>query len=165
VRQQALAILVLGLMLIGCKHAGGSGATTASKVVTAADAERILGGTARLVSERQGESESLRGGHYSRCEYVGAYRATLNVVIETAPSEESARGAYSESRSGLGSFEQIEEVTGIGEEAFLSRGPTARRLIVRKGAVVFLLEARRDEAGGPLIDELKNTAAHIADRL
>jgi len=164
-KEWALAIVVLGLMLIGCKNVIDTSATRASKLVTLADAERILDGTARLASERSGESESLRGGRESRCEYVGAGRATLTVVIQTAPGEESARGAYRESRSGLGSFERIEEMTGIGDEAFLSRGPTVRRLIVRTRAVVILLEARRDEGGGPSIDEMKKIAAHITGRL
>ena len=52
-----------------------------------------------------------------------------------------------------------------GDDAFLSRGPTARRLIVRKRSVVILIEARQDHGGGPSIDEMKKTAAHIANGL
>lgn len=164
-RQRVLAIVVVGLMFAACRHAADTSATTASKLVTAADAERILGGTVRLVSEKRGESESVRGALETRCEYVTADRATLNVVIQTAPNEESARGVYDESRSGMGSFERIEEVAGIGDEAFLSRGPTARRLVVRKRAVVILLDARRDQPDSPSIDEMKKTATHVAARL
>ena len=164
-KQPALAIVVLCLMVVGCKNVIDTSDTRASKLVTLADAERILGGTAKLASERSGESDSFRGARESRCEYIGADRATLNVVIQTSPSEERARAAYDESRSGFGSFEKIEEVTGIGDEGYLSRGPTARRLIVRKRAVVILIEARRDQGGGPSIDEMKKTAAHIAGRL
>ena len=164
-KQRVWVVVALSVMLVGCKYLSGGGATTARKLVTSADAERILGSAVRLESSWDGQADTPPYGRESRCEYVGAGRATLNAVIDTAPSEDGARGAFAESRAGLGSFEHVEEVSGIGDEAFFSRGPSSRRLIVRKKAVVFLIDARRDDGGEPSVDEMKKTAARVADQL
>ena len=162
---RGLVLCVLGMLLAGCTHVTDGGGKAASRMVTAADAERILGGVARLVSSSEGQASSPPGGRESRCEYVGADRASLTVVINTAPSEDLARGVFAESRRGLGSFEHIEEVSSIGDEAFLSKGPTARRLVVRKKDAVFLIEARLDKGGEPSLDEMKKTATRLSGQL
>ena len=164
-KQRGPVVVVLSAMLAACSSLGGLGAMAASKMVTAEDAERILGSPARLVSDSHGEAESLPGGRESRCEYVAAERATLDVVIVTAPSEEPARKAFAESRDGLGSFERVEDVSGLGDEAFVSRSPSSRKLVVRKKAVVFLMDARPSGDPEPAVEELKKTAARLADQL
>jgi hypothetical protein len=135
VRQRIFVIVLLSSVLAGCSHMGGlagrGAATAASKAVTPEDAERILGAPARLAGESSGEDEAVPGGRQSRCEYVAAERATLMVVIDTAPDEDAARKAFAESRTGLGSYEKIEDASGIGDEAFVSRGPSSRKLVVR----------------------------------
>ena len=80
-KHTCLVIAVLGLALAGCGYAGGGAGASASRLVTAEDAERILGGAAKLVAESSGEAESPPGGRESHCEYVGPDRATLNAVM------------------------------------------------------------------------------------
>ena len=160
-----LVLIVLGLILAGCSESGNRSAATASELVTVNDAQQILGGAARLGHESQGEAESLPGGREKHCEYVGPGGATLNVVIVTAPSEDAMRKAFAEVRSGLSSFQHVEELTGIGDEAFLAQGPSSRRLAARKGTVMFLLDARRDNGVDLSVDEMKKTATHLAGQL
>jgi hypothetical protein len=56
-------------------------------------------------------------------------------------------------------------VEGIGDEAFLSRGPDSRRLTVRVREVVFLIEASLFEEREPSVDEILSTAKRVVSQL
>src|SRR6185369_14906656 len=107
-RIRVIGSVLACLALTGCTHVIELGTTTAGHCITQDDARRILGGEPRLVSQSEGASESVRAGRERRCEYVGDNRATLNAVFVTAPSEDDARAAYDEVRTGLSSFERVE---------------------------------------------------------
>jgi hypothetical protein len=164
-RVKTLAMLALAVMLVGCTGKPGFGPPRASALVTAEDATRILGGAARLGTDKQGKSETAPGAHESRCEYVGADRATLVVVIERAQDEGSAQRIYTDTRSGLQAFTRVEQVGDIGDEGFVSRMPSSVNLIVRKGKVVYAMEARVAEGKPDPIEELKRTAARVASQV
>jgi hypothetical protein len=165
VNTRVLAVLAFGLALLGCGSVRELGARSAGTLVTAEDAQRILGVPARLANEWRGESESSPGAWERRCEYVGPDRATLMVVIVTTRSRDDAQRIYEESRGQAGSFARVEEVSGAGEEGFLTRMPSSQSLTVRKATSVFLLEARATREGGASVEELKRTAVRVADGL
>ena len=165
-----LAIVLCG-SLSGCGQRGVPGTLTArttraaSELVTLDDAQRMLGDAARLGSDRTGASDSMPGGSERTCEYVGADRATFNVVIVRAPSEEAARSAYEQSRAGLGSFEHVDDVSDIGDQAFLSQGPRTQKLEVRTKAFVMLLDVRVPTQGEATATELRRIAARVVSQL
>jgi hypothetical protein len=161
---QVLTLLVV-CALGGCSHLVAPHRIAATKFVTAGDAARILGGTVSLRTDTSGEPENSPGRIESACVYRDRDGAELHAVFDADPSEEIAQGTHEQTREYESQHGGVQDVPGIGDEAYLSRGPASVKIHVRKGKVGFLLSVIGGTDTQPTVDKLENLAKKIAGDL
>jgi hypothetical protein len=152
---------------------GGPGEPLKScHILTAADAERILGQPVRLTRDDAGLE-----GEKRRCwlTYTGVSKdgatgedCNLNFLLEQNeknPSTEQARQVLASTRASNSHDQVITGLPGIGDEAFLFGDiPSVYFIMARKGPVVIRLQIKQATATVSL-PELKAFAAKVARQL
>jgi hypothetical protein len=161
---QGLGLLVV-CALGGCSHLVASHRIAATKFVTAGDAARILGGKVSLSTDTSGEAENSPGRIESACVYTGPDGAELDAVFDADPSEAIARATHDQTREYEAQHGGVQDEPGIGDEAYLSRGPASVKIHVRKGKVGFLVSVIGGRDTQATVDELENLAKKVAGDL
>ena len=141
-------------------------------ILTAAEAERILGQPVRLTRDVSGVE-----GEKQRCwlTYTGVSKdsatgddCNLNFLLEQNeknPSTEQARQVLASTRASNSHDQVITDLPGIGDEAFLFGDiPSVYFIMARKGPVVVRLQIKQATATVSL-PELKAFAAKVARQL
>lgn len=155
------SVLFCALFLAGCGYLG-RGTVTASRLVTKADAERVLGVPARLEKDTTSDKEST-------CLYVdesGKDSMSLQVTIQTGESEEQTKAADDMARKYVSEkLGPVENVEGIGDAAWLEKKEGGQTLHVRKKRYGFLINALKGISREPSYDEMRRLAKRLADEL
>ena len=164
-RHAVFFILVILGACGGCRAVSHRGKIIASKIVTKEDAERILSDTVRLETDTSTEPENSPGRVESACVYQGADHSELNAVFDDDPTVEIAKSVHQKTRASLEKLGPVQAVEGIGDEAFVTRGPASDKIYVRKDKVGFMISAMNGVNTKPSLDELKSRAKRIAEGL
>jgi hypothetical protein len=142
------------------------------QLLTPADAEKILGQPVRPIrdgSELKGEVRQCS------CAYTGiakdpASRQDVNLYFsfeqkENSPSAEQARRLMASTKSENAHDAVIDDLSGIGDEAFrLGDVPNIHFIMARKGGVIIRLQVKQATEKASL-EELKAFAKEVAKRL
>jgi hypothetical protein len=142
------------------------------QLLTQADAERILGQSARLTGDKSEMKGEVR---QCRCTYTAVAKdpasgQDINLHFsfeqkESKPSVEQARQVMETTKSENAHDLSIKDLSGIGDQAFLlGEEPHTHFVMARKGAVVIRLQIRQATAKTSL-EELKAFAREVAKRL
>ncbi len=154
------SLLFCALSVAACARLGGRD-MTASRLVTKADAERVLGLPIPLETD-------TTSGIESTCTYGDAAdtsRPSLQVTIVVAESAEQVKDADESAKRFEAKTGTVEVVEGIGDEAWLVRREGEQALHVRKNNIAFLLKTTKGGGKEPAYDELKRIAKRVADQL
>lgn len=156
-----LFMLCCALFAAACNYIGQQD-FTACKLVTQADAERILGVPARLKTDTTTEKEST-------CVYAdasGNEGLVLQFTITAGESEEQVRAADELAKKYVSEkIGPTETVDAVGDAAWLEKKEGSRTLHVRKKNFGFLMNAEKGINKEPSYDEMRSLAKRIADKL
>ncbi len=156
-----------GSNLSGNKNSSGDEAgeiPNASKLVTSADAQKVLGVGVRLDAEDN--SGSQRACFYGGTNVAQGNPSSLALNVYNLRTDEMAKNAFENFTTQGTRMAATEPLAGFGDEGQLSTAsPATMILIVRKKRTVFSLTAVGNAAQKPSLNELKSLARRIADEL
>lgn len=158
-----LIFLLSALFLAnGCGFAG-RGKIVASRLVTKADAENVLGVPLRLDSD-------VAADDITRCLYLNADEngfAELSVIVQTFPTIEQIADSEEMFKKVKADFGRVETLENIGDSAWSasSRNGRSRLIFVRKNNVGFQLIADGENIDEATFDKLKSLAVRVAEQL
>lgn len=148
------------ILLAGCSGVL-PGSPRACAYVKEADAEKILGEPVLLKSQSDADNEST-------CVYASTREGSANslqITVQVFPSDQHVKSAEEIARGVKAKTATIEEVSGIGDAAWLEKNSSSLTLHVRRGNKAFLISALGSPERTPSLDEMKRVATHIAGRV
>jgi hypothetical protein len=154
-------ILILFCLLTASACGILGGERKAVKLVTRADAEKIMGVPMKFQQEKFGELQST-------CIYTdadGESRRHLQVTIQEYSSEEQTKDAHESMREMNRHYVKTQPVEGIGDGAWLEEREFSQAIHVRRKNVAFLIVAEGGEASEQRLGALRRVAEAVAARL
>ena len=142
------------------------------QLLVQADAERILGQSARLTGETSRLKDDVR---QCVCAYTGVStdRASGESSLlffsleekEAQPSAEEAKQVMMSTKKANEHDTEIVDLKGIGDEAFLlSNDSNSHLIMARRGAIILRLQVKR-AAGSKSLEEVKAFAERVSKNL
>lgn len=152
-------ILILFCLLTAAACGAGSGERSAKKLVSPADAEKIMGVPMKLAQEQRDEKQNIC--YYSDTD--GIWR--LQVTIQEYESEEQTKEAHEFMQDINRHYVKVQPVEGVGDGAWLENREFSQAIHVRRKNVAFLIVADGEDNSGQRLAELRRVAARVAERL
>jgi hypothetical protein len=153
-------ILILWCLLTAsCGLLGGE--RTAAKLVTRADAEKIMGFPMKLDQEKFAEKQST-------CIYTNAGGDSsrhLQITIQEYLSDDQAKDAHESMQEMNRRYVEIQPVEGVGDAAWVETREFSQAIHVRRKNVAFLIVADGTENGEQKLSGLRRVAESVAARL
>jgi hypothetical protein len=152
-------------LVVGCSHLFAPHPIVASKMVTVDDAALLLGGKASLHDDTTRQPEDSPGRTESACEYDGPDGGHVFAVFDADPSKEIASRTWEETKEYYSTHGGVQQLSGIGDDAYLTRGPGAVEIWVQKGNVGFNVDVMGGVYEQTSVADLESVAKRVAAKL